>query len=373
MNTRVYNTIILGGGIAGLATAAAISRRGGGERSRLLERSRDESKRGPSHPSSRGLRLAYAHLPALLPLVEQVLPSWRALEARHERQVFFENGAAQLISPEHPLSKGMLALDGHHGLTLEMREAKDLEFFCFSPAPDTHLFLEQRAGILNASAIHTMLLDEIDRDSISREAIATQILPSDSGVEVLLAGGMRVSAKHLILCPGAALPDMLAMIPSKQTRWMPPLQRKWQVEVWLAREPDTSLLPLDHAPLLDLVTDETNLFGLGIPGHPHAFKMTRRLDHSPRSVERERDAILATARRFLPGKWRIQRTIASANAITPDRLFLLGAHPRHPNITLFGGLSGHGYKFAPLLAEMLADHVLEGASLPEIFAPARFS
>lgn len=366
----VYNTLILGAGIAGLTIAAALARRG--VSAHIVERARDESKRGPSHPSARGLRLAYAHLPALLPMVERVIPSWRALEARHDHQLFFEHGAAQIIPPEHPLSRGMIALDGKHGLSVEPCEAKTIDAFHLDLPDGTHLFREHRAGILNASAIHALLLDELAREALQRSATVTQIIPTDSGVEVLLAGGMRLTASRLILCPGGALGDVLAMIPSTTTRWMPPLKRKWQVEVWLAREPDPNLPPMDSAPLLDIVSDDKNLFGLGIPGHPHAFKMTRRLDHSPASVQVERDAILAEARRWLPGNWRVQRTIASANMITPDRLFLLGAHPRHPRISIFGGLSGHGYKFAPLLAEMLAEHLLDNAALPEIFAPARF-
>src|SRR5262249_17365468 len=41
--------------------------------------------------------------------------------------------------------------------------------------------------------------------------------------------------------------------------------------------------------------------------------------------------------------------------LTPDRHFVVDRHPQHPRLAFVAGLSGHGFKFAPVLGEALAD------------------
>ena len=60
--------------------------------------------------------------------------------------------------------------------------------------------------------------------------------------------------------------------------------------------------------------------------------------------------------------------------LTPDDHFFLGPLPQNENVFAVA-LAGHGFKFAPLLGEILAD-LLEGR-IPVIdmglFSPVRFS
>ena len=45
---------------------------------------------------------------------------------------------------------------------------------------------------------------------------------------------------------------------------------------------------------------------------------------------------------------------------TPDRHFIIDHHPHDPNTTVACGFSGHGFKFAPVVGEILADLALDG-------------
>jgi glycine/D-amino acid oxidase-like deaminating enzyme len=45
-----------------------------------------------------------------------------------------------------------------------------------------------------------------------------------------------------------------------------------------------------------------------------------------------------------------------------DGHFILDRHPAHASIALACGFSGHGFKFAPVIGEALADLALEGRS-----------
>jgi glycine/D-amino acid oxidase-like deaminating enzyme len=48
--------------------------------------------------------------------------------------------------------------------------------------------------------------------------------------------------------------------------------------------------------------------------------------------------------------------------MSPDQNFLVDLHPRHPQVSFVAGLSGHGFKFAPVLGEALADLATTGRS-----------
>ena len=41
--------------------------------------------------------------------------------------------------------------------------------------------------------------------------------------------------------------------------------------------------------------------------------------------------------------------------LTPDRHFIIDLHPKHANVAIAAGFSGHGFKFASVVGEILAD------------------
>ena len=59
---------------------------------------------------------------------------------------------------------------------------------------------------------------------------------------------------------------------------------------------------------------------------------------------------------------------------TPDEHFILGPSPDSPRIILASPCSGHGFKFAGLIGEILADLATTGETDKPIglFAPSRF-
>ena len=46
--------------------------------------------------------------------------------------------------------------------------------------------------------------------------------------------------------------------------------------------------------------------------------------------------------------------------LTPDRHFILDVHPEHANVAVAAGFSGHGFKFASVVGEIMADLVDSG-------------
>lgn len=59
---------------------------------------------------------------------------------------------------------------------------------------------------------------------------------------------------------------------------------------------------------------------------------------------------------------------------TPRRALLLGLHPEHENVVVAGGGSGHGFKFASVIGEIVAQ-LARGESLAldiSLLSPQRF-
>jgi glycine/D-amino acid oxidase-like deaminating enzyme len=59
--------------------------------------------------------------------------------------------------------------------------------------------------------------------------------------------------------------------------------------------------------------------------------------------------------------------------LSPDRHFVIDLHPEHRNVAVAAGFSGHGFKFASVVGEVLADLVENGRTAWPIgmFALAR--
>jgi sarcosine oxidase len=47
---------------------------------------------------------------------------------------------------------------------------------------------------------------------------------------------------------------------------------------------------------------------------------------------------------------------------TPDENFVIARHPLHRNVSVACGFSGHGFKFVPVVGEILADLVEHGTT-----------
>jgi sarcosine oxidase len=60
--------------------------------------------------------------------------------------------------------------------------------------------------------------------------------------------------------------------------------------------------------------------------------------------------------------------------LSPDRNFVVDRHPQYPQVSFAAGLSGHGFKFVPVLGEALADLAERGkTNLPIEFLSCRRS
>ena len=52
--------------------------------------------------------------------------------------------------------------------------------------------------------------------------------------------------------------------------------------------------------------------------------------------------------------------------LTPDEHFVIAVHPDHPQVVIASPCSGHGFKFTPVIGEILADLAIDGQTAHDI-------
>jgi sarcosine oxidase len=174
-------------------------------------------------------------------------------------------------------------------------------------------------------------------------------------------------ADRLIVSAGAWLGKLL---PSLAPLAVP----ERQVLAWLQpHRPD--LFRAERFPVFNLVIDEGRCYGFpthGIPGFKlglfHHLHETVDPDALAREPNAEDERVLRVlAERYFPegaGPTMALKVCLFTN--TPDEHFLVDLHPEHRQVVVASPCSGHGFKFASVMGEILADLATEGRTRHDI-------
>src|SRR5688572_8654157 len=118
MMANAFDTIVVGLGAMGSATAYQLGRRG--QRVLGLETFGRAHQQGSSHGESRIIRLAYYEHPNYVPLVRRAYELWHALEQDSGERLLRLTGGLMLGPPDGALVSGAATSARTHGLEHEM-------------------------------------------------------------------------------------------------------------------------------------------------------------------------------------------------------------------------------------------------------------
>ncbi len=376
-----FDTIVLGLGGMGSAAAYHLARRG--QCVLGLEQYTPAHNRGSSHGQSRIIRQAYFEDPAYVPLVLRAYELWRQLERDSRRDLLRITGALMMGSPESAIITGSRRSAQEHNLPHEMLDASEIRrrFPQFRPSPETVALYEQEAGILHPEATVAVHLDLAARHGAVlhfEEPVARwEITASGEAVRVTTGQG-TYEVGRLVITSGPWAPVALADLRL-------PLVVERQVQFWFAPAAGVGpFLPGRFPIYIWDAGDAPSAYGFpAIEGASGGVKVA--VHHggaicTPETIDREVhpheiDRMRAFLRQRIPdldGPCIKAATCMYTN--TPDEHFVVGQHPAHPRVAIAAGFSGHGYKFASVMGEILADLTIDGATRHPIalFDPRRF-
>ena len=143
-----------------------------------------------------------------------------------------------------------------------------------------------------------------------------------------------------------------------------------QVVGWFRpRRPE--LFEAERFPVFDILFEEGNYYGLPASGQP-GLKIGRHghlhepadPDHVDRAIHPRDEAVLrrALARYFPDGDGDAVALTTCLFTNSPDQHFIVDLVHDAPRVVVAAGFSGHGFKFAPVMGEIVADLATTGSS-----------
>jgi len=367
-----YDAIVLGLGGMGSATCDHLTRRGC--RVLGLEQFPLVHDRGSSHGHTRIIREAYFEHPDYVPLVRRAFAHWYDLEQRLGRHLLTTSSCLNIGPTDGELVEGVRASAREHGLAVEELTASEIcrRYPAFSLEDRYVGMLEQNAGFLYVEAGVQAHIDSAlatGRANLRAEEPVLSWEVVGNGVSVRTGKGIY-TADRLVITAGAWATRLLADIGV-------PLSVMRQTLLWFAPT-RRDLFRRDKLPIYIMDTPTGHYYGLPAID-PFGHKVARHYGEdelqSPDQVdwqlhEADEQPVRAFLERHLPSAAGPRtRGQVCMYTLTPDRHFVIDRHPRHPQVSFACGFSGHGYKFAPVVGEILADLAMTGkTSLPiELF------
>jgi len=357
-----YDAIVLGTGAVGSAALNALARRGA--RVLGLDRFPPAHDRGSSHGRTRMIRQAYFEHPDYVPMAIAAFDEWETLAARREVALYRQTGLLEVGPADGVVVPGVLASAIQHDLPVESLDAAEIERRF--PGLRTHEgqvgVFEQRAGYLRVETCIRTLLDEARQHGAELRTNLPVVGWKAEGANITVrTADETYSAARLIVAAGAwsatLLPDLEL-----------PLTVRRSPQYWFATDsPDYRVENATPAFLYE--TPDGVYYGfpqIDDSGVKMAEHGSGELVADPLALDREIDSanlarVVAFAMKYAPAVTdRCTHHAACMYTMTPDEHFIVDRHPRHEQVVFAAGLSGHGFKFTPVLGRALVELAMEG-------------
>jgi len=380
-----FDFVVVGLGTVGSATCLELARRGHSVLG--LDARHPPHNQGSHHGETRSIRRAYLEGTSYVPMALNAWEAWRRLGRDNKKTLLMSTGNLTIGPPDCPAVTGFLASARAFGIPNQYLTAADVSkrWPQLSPAANFVAGLEIEAGLLFPELCIELMLYEAQKAGATLHFNEPTSDWSDSGDRVQVHTRQRAyEAGRLLLAAGAWNQKLagrfgVQLLPKRiPVQWLdPPAAENFKCGIF----------PVNFWQLPAFESTETCRYNefYSIPITPSGGRVKvaahncledcdpDRLDEEVSA--REVGAITQFINNCLPA---LKNSDCLSNicmyTLTPDGEFTLGALPDHDNVFI-GALAGHGFKFAPVLGEILAD-MLEGidpAYDVAMFSPSRFS
>jgi sarcosine oxidase len=372
-----YDVIVAGVGGMGAAACHHLARK----RQRVLglERFDIGHGMGSSHGMSRIIRLAYFEGTQYVPIVKRAHELWTETGREAGMDLLYVTGSLDLASEGAGFVESSRRSCLDHGLEHDVLSHADIaKRFPAFHLPKGHIGLWQKDGGFVASEraiyAHVGLAQARGAEIRANEPVLEWHPTAGGGVRVKTPRG-EYTAGHLVITSGAWMDTLNpALAPHIKTV-------KQAIGWFTASRPE--LFRIGAFPVFILTVEEGNFYGFPLWEHP-GFKIggphygREPIDPSnpdrtptPRQITLMREFL----ERYIPAAAGEPLGIKGCiYTVTPDEHFVIDTMPGAPQVSFASCCSGHGYKFASAIGEIMADIATTGSTRFDIspFSLARF-
>lgn len=372
-----YDVAIVGAGSMGMAAGYFLAKKG--QKVILLDAGDPPHHNASHHGETRIIRHAYGEGEAYVPLALRAQALWQQLEQESNQSLFLNTGVLNMGERESPFIQNLIASAVKYQLPLDILDASQVsERFPGITLPDNYIgCFESTSGVLRCEACirayrtlaighGAKLLTYHGVDSIDIH---------ESGV-TLTSGETVISADRLIVSAGAWSAEIL-----RQLNLTLPMQPTRKTFAWF--EAEETKYGQDHFPAFSFDSPEGIYYGfpsidqagLKVGRHDGGQAQDPNLDiepydsvHDSHDLERFLAAVMPDVGNLMYGK-------TCMYSMTEDENFIIDRHPQHSHVLIAAGFSGHGFKFASVIGEMLSELASNGQTQYDIsmFSLERFS
>jgi len=347
MNIEHYDAIVLGTGAVGSATLLELTRRG--LKVLGLDRFPPGHDKGSSHGETRMIRQSYFEHPDYVPLLKRAYTLWDELDP----QLLVRSGVYYIGPEQGEIICGVKESARRYDLRLDRVDPSTDQAFS-APASCSTIF-EPEAGYLPVEqCIELQLSLAVAAGAVHRWGEAIQGWSQSAQAFEVRTDTQSYSADHLVVAAGSwantLLPDLKLplRILRKHLHWFEAEQLQLDSGFFFE---------LDHGQFYGFPT----LDGLLKVGeHSGGEEITNALSASREPDATDSERVSDFVKSHFPAAGQRVRQAVCCYTMTPDSQFIVDHHPASKRVAFAAGLSGHGFKFTPVLGKILADLVLEG-------------
>lgn len=360
--TDRYDVIVVGVGGMGSATVYHLAERGVDVLG--LEQYDIPHNEGSSHGITRIIRKPQYEDPTYVPLVRRAYELWEVLEEKTGRDLLYRTGGLDIGPPDSQVYSGSVQSCEAHDIDHQILSADQInERFPGYELPEDHRGVYQPdSGFLvpeQCIIAHVMAAQQSGAEIRARESV-TDISPTPDGGVRVNSNKDTYEADRVVVTAGAwahkLLPELSGLaVPERQ------------VLAWFQPKTPEQFTPRNF-PVFVHAAEDGHYYGFpehDVPGfkfgkfnHLEEVVDPDEMDRQPRSDDE--DLLRDYGKQYFPeGVGPTMRLATCMFTNTPDEHFILDTLPDHPQITVGAGFSGHGFKFASAIGEVLADLALE--------------
>jgi sarcosine oxidase len=325
-------------------------------------------------------REAYYEHPLYVPLVRRAYERWAELEAEAGAPMMVQTGGL-MVGPENgPLVRGALESARTHGISHELLDAPAIarRFPAYRPRSSWVGLFEHRAGMLFPErCVSAFISGARNRDAILQLGERVRDWRSNGKRIAVRTDRGAHSVERLVVAAGPWLPNLAGSLGRTL-----PVEIERQLSHWFVPRSDDERYRATSCPVgLWETTDDGEVFAT-LPDEGHGVKCGMHHAGSfttPESVDRtvsdaENDRARAILEGVMPGaggKLLDSRVCLYTN--TPDRHFIIDW--LDDRVLLVSPCSGHGFKFASAIGEIVAQLTLDGRTWLDLspFSLSRFT
>lgn len=360
---KIFDVVVIGCGGVGSSALYNLSRRGLDVAG--IDRFSPPHNMGSTHGHTRAIRKAYFEHPDYVPLLERCYDLWRELELEAQINLLTLSGILEIGPANGILIDGVKESADLHNLEVDFLTGADvMKRFPGVVVPEGYkAAFESEGGYLFVEQCVESYLSLARSQGASLFTNTTLLGWKQIGDSIRLETTRGViECGGLVVAGGPWSSSILGSISELQLS----LYRKHMY--WYANT-DQRYLASSGLPVFafELTSSASTRIYYGFPQlNQQGVKIAEHtrgvLIDQPESTDGDTDPFVGETEEFLanflPG---VSSDLVSAQSciysMSHDENFYVDIHPEYDNVVYAAGLSGHGFKFAPVLGEILTDLV----------------